>query len=193
MTRNSVFFCLVFLAGLLFTGLAMAQTRYSCRSASGGTIVSDKPCGSSSGMTYYGPTASQGTSNTYVPKVSAAPDHLKYLSPHCSSMNDAIRTGPARGVKYETTSELQKNYQRECADDERDAYSQLSGERNETRSAKNETKQAAIAAVQRTQIAQQQCDESKRILFIKKRRTDLTDGEKLDLLRFEENFKSRCS
>ena len=43
-----------------------------------------------------------------------------------------------------------------------------------------------------TQIERQQCDESKRIIFVKEKRPDLTDGEKADLQRFEENAKARC-
>ena len=38
----------------------------------------------------------------------------------------------------------------------------------------------------------QQCAESRRILATKKARTDLTEGERNDLRRFEENFIARC-
>ena len=107
-------------------------------------------------------------------------------------MNDAIRTGPARGVRYETTAELQKNYQMQCADDESEARSKLAVERREAKKVQKDALQAEQASQQRSQLAQQQCDESKRILYVKKRRTDLNEGEKAELLRFEENYKSRC-
>lgn len=125
-------------------------------------------------------------------KTADAPEHLKYLSPQCSAMSDAIRTGPARGVRYDTTAELQKNYYRQCAEDESEARSKLAAERRDVNKAKKEAVQAQQASQQRSQLAQQQCDESKRILYMKKRRTDLNEGEKAELLRFEENYKSRC-
>lgn len=69
----------------------------------------------------------------------------------------------------------------------------MATERSDARKAKQEEKQAATEQRQRTELAQQQCDESKRILYNKKRRTDLTDGEKADLQRFEEAYRSRCN
>jgi len=130
---------------------------------------------------------------TYLPKAPDAPEHLKYLGPRCSAMNDAIRTGPSRGLTYETLGNLQKEYRRECAEEESEALRKLATERSDVHKAKLEEKQAATEQRQRTELAQQQCDESKRILYNKKRRTDLTDGEKADLQRFEDAYKSRCS
>ena len=46
---------------------------------------------------------------------------------------------------------------------------------------------------QQSQMAQQQCDESKRIIAGKKRRTILNDGERAELQRFEDNIRARCS
>jgi hypothetical protein len=42
-------------------------------------------------------------------------------------------------------------------------------------------------------LQEQQCGESKRILVTKKARTDLNDGEKADLQRFEVNYRARCT
>ncbi len=41
-------------------------------------------------------------------------------------------------------------------------------------------------------MREQQCGESKRILYTKRARTDLTEGGKSELRRFEENYRSRC-
>lgn len=125
-------------------------------------------------------------------RISDAPEYLKYLSPRCSAMSDAIRTGPARGVRYDTTAELQRNYYVQCAEDDSEARNKMAAEHRDAQKVKRESVQAEQASVQRSQLAQQQCDESKRILYAKKRRTDLSDGEKSDLLRFEENYKNRC-
>ena len=45
---------------------------------------------------------------------------------------------------------------------------------------------------ERAALREQQCAESRRILTNKKARTDLTQGEKDDLARFETNFRARC-
>ena len=108
-------------------------------------------------------------------------------------MNDAIRTSSVRGLNYQASAELQRNYQRECADDESEARSRYYKEKGDARKAESDAKQSAQAIQQQSQMAKQQCDESKRIIANKKRRTDLTDGERGDLQRFEENIRARCS
>ncbi len=50
----------------------------------------------------------------------------------------------------------------------------------------------SVTGMVRERLWQKLCDESRGILATKKRRTDLNDGEKAELLRFEENFRSRC-
>lgn len=193
--RTSRAFRLGLAAGCVLWGASaavLAQARYTCRTASGGYIVSDRPCGNAPSGIYYVPPLAQPAAQTYVPKIGEAPEHQKYLSPQCSAMSDAIRTGPARGVRYETTAELQRNYQRQCGEEEYEARNKMAAERREAKNQQKEAQQAVQASQQRSQMAQQQCDESKRILYVKKRRTDLTEGEKADLQRFEENYKSRC-
>jgi len=136
--------------------------------------------------------AALSQSNTYIPKMGEAQEHLQYLSSRCSSLSEGIRTGPARGVKYEVTAELQRNYQRECAEDEREARAKLYALRNDAANAKKSSQQVAALDKQKTQAKQQQCDESKRIIFNKKKRTDLSEGEQQELQRFIQNFKERC-
>ena len=179
--------CFALLA--LAAGSASAQTRYTCRQANGSSFVSDRPC--PAGIVYYGPVE-QRSVPTYVPKMGEAPEYLKYMSPRCSAMNDAIRTAPVRGVTGDAANELRRNYSRECMVDESEARSQLSADYASQHLAKREEKAAGAARAQQSQMAQQQCDESKRILYTKKKRIDLSDGEKADLQRFEDNYHARC-
>lgn len=178
-------------AALFSTTDSFGQNRYTCRMANGSYVVSDQACATNAGITYY-PPLNQTVTRTAIPKAGDAPDYLQYLSPRCSSMNDAIRTSSARGLSYKDTSELQRNYQRECADNESEARNLLSQERGESRKAMHEAKQSAVQAQQQANMAQQQCDESKRIIANKKRRADLNDGERAELLRFEDNIRARC-
>lgn len=124
--------------------------------------------------------------------VGQAPAHLKYLSPRCASLNDALRTAQSRGLKYDTISQMQREYSQECAESESEANAQLSQDRKDKKEKLIEAKKAESLDKERSLIQQQQCDESKRILYNKRARKDLTEGEKADLQRFEENYHSRC-
>lgn len=168
--------------------VAFAQLSYTCTARNGMSYQSERACPS---ISVYG-ALPERPSTTYIPKMGDAPEHLQYLSARCSSLSEGIRTGPARGVKHDVTSELRKTYQRECAEDEREAHAKLRARRDDAASAKKSSQQVAVLDQQRLKAKQQQCDESKRIIFNKKKRTDLTDGEQQELQRFIQNFKERC-
>lgn len=180
------------------TGLACGahgQVRYTCRTASGSVYFSDMPCGASgsgNAPVYYGPTERpQYTRPT--PSVGEAPEYITYMSPRCSALHDALRTAPARGLDSRTQGEMRRNYQRECAEDESEARAKWSRERGEKRQMARSEEESQRRAQERTKLQQQQCDESKRILVTKRQRTDLTDGEKAELQRFEANYRARCT
>ena len=182
---------LVLLAGLLAAGGAAAQARYQCRTSGGSLYLSDRPC-SGQGMVYYGPSQTTPPPPRYVPSTGEAPAYLKYMSPHCSSLHDAIRTGPARGLTGTTLSTMRRDYSRECSENESEARNQYSREMGEQRQQKYAERQSQAQAMNQAKLHEQQCDEGKRIIFTKKKRTDLTEGEKADLQRFEESFRRRC-
>jgi hypothetical protein len=170
------------------SSLTAAQARYTCTARNGVTYQSEKTCPS---ITVYGALPERQT-NTYIPKMGEAPEHLQYLSSRCSTLSEGIRTGPARGVTHEVTAALHRDYQRDCAEDDREARNKVNTLRRDADSQKTSTKQMAVAAQQDSQVRQQQCDESKRIIFTKKKRTDLSEGEQRELQRFVQNFKERC-
>ena len=172
------------------TGREVVQ-RYTC-TANGRTYPSSQPC-PTSGMVYYGPATSSPSYEPKMAKIEQAPDTLKYLSPRCASLNDAIRTAPARGLKHEAISAMNREYRQLCPDEEGEAKSKLSRERREDKQQRAEASKADQQDRERTAIQAQQCGESKRILFAKRARTDLSAGEKADLQRFEDNYRSRCS
>lgn len=177
---------------------AQAQVQYNCRTSAGTVYQSSQPCSSlpgsrSQGVYYYGPTEPERPRYTPPPpSIGEAPAHLKYMSPRCASLHDAKRTARARGLTGDTISEMQRNYQAECGENEREAYAMLYQERGDQARAKFADKQAQVQAKERTALQQQQCGESKRILVTKRQRTDLTEGEKAELKRFEDNYRERC-
>jgi len=182
---------------------AAAQTRYVCRHAGGSAYISSSPCPaavpdpsggrSSPGVVYYGPDgSSQSRSSGYIPRVGEAPSHLTHMSPRCSSLNDALRTAHARGLASETIATMHRDYRRECGENESEARSQFHQESREKAMEKRSQQEADRLARERASLHAQQCGESKRILFAKRARPDLNEGEKAELKRFEENYRSRC-
>jgi hypothetical protein len=172
--------------------MGIAQVRYNCTAKNGVSYASEKPCAPpSSAIVYYGPVAERQPT-TYIPKMGEAPEHLPYLSPRCSSLSEGIRTGPARGVKYEVTASLQRDYQRECSEEDHDARARVNTEHTDAANAKKSSQHFAALTKEQALIKEQQCGESKRIIFSKKKRTDLTAGEQQELQRFIQNYKERC-
>ncbi len=178
------------LAAILATG-AQAQSHYAC-TVDGRTVISTQPC-VRSGIVYYGPAPTKPTYEAPIPPSRPAPNHLQYLNARCASLNDAVRTAATRGLKYDAINQLQRDYSEQCAENEREAYSQISQERKDSKKKLAETIEVEKMEQERSLVRQQQCGESKRILYNKRARKDLTDGEKADLQRFEDNYYKRCS
>jgi hypothetical protein len=172
---------------------AAAQVRYTCRTANG-VYISDRPCGSDAGSppVYYGPTEQPRTYTPPPPSVGQAPEYITYMSARCSGLHDALRTAPARGLDHQTQNEMRRNYQRECAEDEAEARNRWYKERGEKKQMARSEADAARREQDRSKLLQDQCGESKRILVTKRQRTDLTEGERAELARFEANYKARC-
>jgi hypothetical protein len=147
---------------------------------------------SSNGVRYFGPTEAESRYQSRPPSVGEAPAQLKYMSPRCSALNDALRTATARGLNYDTISKMRKDYQSECGEDEREASGRLAEEMRDRSMQKRQDKLSDDRERQRTAMQQEQCGESRRILIAKRARTDLTEGQKDDLQRFEANYRARC-
>ncbi|MBK6592396.1 MAG: hypothetical protein IPG23_06445 [Burkholderiales bacterium] len=187
--RNTWFIALG-IAVLFIAAGAQAQPRYTCTS-NGRTYQSTQPC-PGSGVVYYGPSGTQTIYQTPIPKAPPPPANLKYLTPRCASLNDAIRMGPTNGLNYDTISQMRREYSLECSESESASNALMAQERRDKKDQLTQAKNANKLDKERALIHQQQCGESKRILFSKRARTDLTDGEKAELRRFEENYNSRC-
>ncbi|MEO7105467.1 MAG: hypothetical protein ABIZ09_03755 [Rhodoferax sp.] len=182
---------IVLIATITVAGTAaQAQSRYTC-TVNGRSVISTQPC-PNSGIVYYGPTATKSAYEAPLPPSRPAPVHLKYLNPRCASLNDALRTAGTRGLKSDTVNQMQREYSELCAENESEAYGQVLQERKDNKKKLSESKEAEKLNQERSLEHQQQCGESKRILYTKRARKDLTDGEKADLQRFEDNYHNRC-
>jgi hypothetical protein len=128
-----------------------------------------------------------------IPSIGEAPAYLKYMGARCAALHDSIRTGPARGLSYETQSRARKDYLNDCREDEQEAQQALLRDQQDKKTQQRNEKQAQNQVQERVRMQGEQCGEAKRILKLKKARTDLSEGEKADLRRFEENYIARCS
>jgi len=175
---------------------ASAQTMYRCASGSS-TYLSDRPCttGAGSKLGSYGPEAGRRDlpAPSYSPPVGKAPEHLAYLSPACASLNDAIRTGPSRGLQSSAMADLHNEYRSKCDEDDQSARQRLYQEKSAQRSERREQQRAEQVAHERQLASRDQCAELLRILLAKRKQLDaMSTGEKADFYRSEANYNSRC-
>lgn len=184
---------------------AAAQTTYSCRDERGMTYTLSRACPQgmktiavSVGPAVGGSRSESRSERPYTPSAytAPAPDYQRYMSGRCRSLSDTQRTGYPAGTKPEVIAAMRREYERDCREEESDASSRFYKEKRESRKLRQEEeRQTALAdkaaEESRARFAQQ-CAESRRVLATKKARTDLTDGEKNDLRRFEDAFTSRC-
>lgn len=200
-------------AAALACAAAPVAAQYRCPSPNGATYLSSTPCqgsaesaaaaaraaaaagarnSSNNGVRYYGPVEPETRYQPRPPSVGEAPAQLLYMSPRCSALNDALRTASARGLNPDTMATMRRDYQAECAEDESEARRRLAEEMRDKSLQKREARVNETRERERTALQQEQCGESKRILVKKRARTDLTEGEKAELQRFEANYRSRC-
>jgi hypothetical protein len=183
---------------LLFTlaSPAHAQT-YRCAGANGQAQWSDRPCARQEKLGMIGPLSDPAPRYTARSlgdaRTGELPAYYEYLSGECRSLNDAVRTAPVRGVGYETQRDLQKEWQRKCGENASEAMRTYGEAQNAERDRRLAAKEQEHRQTQLARLSQEQCSEMLRILAVKRKRTDLSDGERTDLKRFEDNYRSRCS
>ena len=197
------FALMVVVCSALWASGVGAQTRFHCRDSNGNSFVLSRPCPSDTRTTAAVAEALPSYQSSYSRSAPAtvrvqpdAPSHHQYMSARCRSLDDNIRLAYSRRIAADVVAGMRREYERDCSEQERDAYSQISSERrSREKERREETKSAQLVEqASREQEARfaQQCAESRRILHAKRARTDLTEGERNDLRRFEENFIARC-
>lgn len=177
---------------------AWAQRTVNRCVVGGQVVLSDKPCnaGGATQLTAIGPQAQPRTQSmppSYQPGLPRAPEHLRYLSPECAQLNDAIRTAPSRGIGYATIGELRAEYGRKCSEDESQAQMQRyqdESRQRQDRQAARRAEQAEVAAVQRQR---EQCAQLQEVLQSRRRReATLNDADRAALARSQASYDARC-
>jgi len=181
---------------------ASAQTRYTCRDDNGNNYTSFRACpqGMKTTSVSAGPTASEYRSERTPSRAqpsAPAPDHQQYMSERCRTLSDTLRSAYSRGIKADVQSGMRREFERDCRDEESDASSRYHQEQRDARRQRREEDRQQQMAQQASQADEarrgQQCAESRRILHLKKARTDLSEGERSDLKRFEDAYLARCA
>jgi hypothetical protein len=187
------------LAGCAIAGASAPAVAQSYRCASGGTIYySDRPCsGRPPGkLTVYGPTRNDAAVTTYSapsPRAGKMQEHVKYLSPQCASISEAIRTAPSRGVRGDAIAGLHEEYRQKCQVEDQEARRQhgqdvaedYQRQRAERTAAANERKQAQARA--------DQCTGMRDVIATKRAREASLNPTEVDALRaLERAYNERC-
>ena len=181
---------------MLAAPAAFSQSIYRCHNGAG-NYISDRPCqsaGAPAELKSIGPVPERPSYNRdYTPSMQKAPDILPYLGAECAQMNDAVRTGPTRGLKSAAMSELVTNCRLRCAEDEQLAYQKMRQARNDERDQRKVAQAAESAEVARAKLSVEQCNEMLRILTSRRQRVaSMSPGEQHDLELFEANYRARC-
>ncbi len=183
------------LALLMVVPAAQGQTMYRCNSG-GGMHLSDRPCdsGAQAVTKAAGPASAPSSSGRgSVPATPQPPDIRPFLSPVCGQLNDAIRTGPARGLSDVAIGELTDNYNWRCSADELQAHQKLRQSRSPDAQQRQQAQTAQTVEQARARQTVEQCAEMLRSLSSRRQRAaSMPAGERNDLDLFEANYKARC-
>lgn len=181
--------------GLPAAPAAQAQAH---RCVSGGTVYySDRVCpgAPATKMGAYGDSRAQFATPMLrsPPRPGKPQEHLKYLSPACADIAEAIRTAPARGVRSDVVAGLSEEYREKCSLQDEEARRQ----HQQDVAAKNGQLRAErdTLAQQREQTQKQaaQCNGMREVIALKRsREATLNETEVAALRALESSYNGRC-
>ena len=118
---------------------------------------------------------------------------LPYMSSRCAQLYEIEISGVPRRTSYSTVAGVRNEFQSDCPDAVSDARKRLNTDKAAKYYASQDQKMAANNAAQQSRMTQEQCNELLRILAGKRKRlATMTEGEKADHARSEDNYTARC-
>ena len=182
---------------LLLAGAGAHAQSYRCSNGSS-IYYSDRPCSSAPAgkLGAFGGNPRQAPPATYspqLPRAGKAQGHVKYLSPACADISEAIRTAPARGVRGDVVSGLHEEYREKCALEDQDARRQQRQDEQKQQSEK--VAQRDSIANERAQAQQRadQCAGMRDVIALKRsRERQLNETEVAALRSLEGTYNARC-
>jgi hypothetical protein len=118
---------------------------------------------------------------------------LRYMSPRCAQLYEMQLSGPQRGMRTVTQGSLREEFQSRCPEAVSEARAGLYQDQLRSYYAQSGQKAAARMAAEQDRLTREQCDEMLSNLVGRRKRVDtMSDGEKVDLARFEAIYSNRC-
>jgi hypothetical protein len=186
---------IAYLAPLIAASATQAQT-YRC-SSGGTTYLSDRPCATApkASMGAYGPSRSMAP-NPYSAPLPGAPkaqDHVKYLSADCASISEAIRTGPARGVRGDVIQGLHEEYRQKCSLEDQEAHARAQQDHSREQQLKLSQRDGLAREREQARLQSDQCGAMRDVIALKRQREKALNPKEVDALRdLERSFNQRC-
>lgn len=171
---------------------------YRCAGPNG-TAISDRPCGTTAASPApfgaYGPAPERAA-----PRHRSAPadpprvgEHVKYLGSECSSLSEAIRTGPARGTPPEALRGLRDEYRFKCAVEDREARKQAQADERDRQRAQVASLDAVRAQRREEESRRAHCAGLRDAIAARRSRESQLNATEVSALRdLERSFNERC-
>lgn len=182
------------------SGAAPGQT-YRCQ-VGGSVVLSDRPCRTAPApqepkLGAIGPSTPSTTyrpgSGTAVRPAARVQDHVKYLSPACADISEAIRTAPARGVPHTVVHELGVEYRQKCEVEDQDARKKAAQDESDRRAVLQGQRDATLAAKEEAQARASRCSGMKDAITSRRRReSELKPPERDSLRALEATYNDVC-
>jgi len=194
--------CAALLLSSFVHSAAQAQRSVNrCTDAKGQTVLSDRPCVASGpaqvgsfGPQQQAPSRYGGSQPmNYQAPLQRAPEHLKHMSGDCARLNDAIRTAPARGLRYDVIRELRDEYASKCREEEWEARAQSNRDERHADQERRAQRSAAQAEQDAQQRKREQCAQLQEVLQSRRRQlSTLNEADRAALARSQANYDERC-
>jgi hypothetical protein len=146
------------------------------------------------------PSFAQNFPAPYVDQRSRQEEYLNQISDRCRTLHTALaQRNRSKMTEFavKRLSKLRSDYEDSCQDEVMEAQENVRNKADKQRKEKYEAvktqKEQSVQKDREDAMSRQQCTESRRIIANKRTRNDLTSGELVDLNRFEENIRLRCS
>ena len=185
-----------FAFALVLAGPSAEAQSYRCSSGAN-AYLSDRPCGTGTTgkLGSYGPSrATAGAPNTsQFPGAPKVQEHVKYLGSGCASISEAIRTGPARGVRSDVISALHEEYNQKCSIEDQAARTTLSQEQTHQRSDQLAQRQAVANVRQQASLKSERCVGMQDLIALKRKRESQLNPTEVEALReIEKTYNVQC-
>lgn len=148
-------------------------------------------------LRYYGPAPEPGTGRQAAPyyggELSRPVPHIEFLSPACQRLSEAMRTAPARGLRYDVISSLRREWSETCREDDSIARQRYMEKVGEKRSAERAARDASEAAAAAQRMETGRCQSMYGLMRERRARFDsINAAEQQEFKAFEANIRSRC-